>query len=206
MSADVSPEIPVSAGKIFSVWLAIGLQSFGGGTATLALVRRAVVQQHGWLSDTDFVRDWALCQVAPGINLLAVTILIGRRLGGMTGVLLALAGLLLPSAGITIAITACYVHFQSDPSVKAALHGVIPATVGLGLLTAGQMLVPQLSAARRDGRPTLLLSIGLLAASAFVVAAWHLPVVLVLCAVGGTSALIHWRLETKRAARNRNSL
>ena len=205
MPADVSPETPVSAGKILSVWLAIGLQSFGGGTATLALVRRAVVQQQGWLSDAEFVRDWALCQVAPGINLLAVAILIGRRLGGMTGALLALAGLLLPSAGITVAITACYVHFQGDPSVKAALHGVIPATVGLGLLTAVQMVVPQLRAARRDGR-SILLSIGLLAASGFVVAVWHLPVVLVLCAAGGASALIHWRLDANRAARKRDGL
>ena len=31
------------------VWLSLGLQSFGGGAATLTLIRRAVVERHHWL-------------------------------------------------------------------------------------------------------------------------------------------------------------
>src|SRR5579872_5446806 len=91
---------------ILRVWLAVGIQSFGGGAATLALMRRAVVDQHHWLTDELFTRDWAICQVTPGINLIAITILIGRRIASARGILLALIGLLFPSVSITILLTA----------------------------------------------------------------------------------------------------
>ena len=74
------------------IWLSLGSQSFGGGTATLALIRREVVERREWMDDSEFVRDWALCQIAPGINLLGLTILIGRRLRGFPGVVLAQLG------------------------------------------------------------------------------------------------------------------
>ena len=68
--------------RLLVVWLSIGLQSFGGGASTFMLIERVVVREQGWLTEAEYVRDVALAQVSPGINILGVTILIGRRLGG----------------------------------------------------------------------------------------------------------------------------
>src|SRR5882672_12485461 len=122
--------------RLFWIWTVIGAQSFGGGSATLYLIRRVAVERHAWLSDDDFTRYWGICQIAPGINILGLVILIGWRVAGALGALFSLIGLLLPSAAITVMLTAMYSRIEQQPLVQAALRGVLPATVGLGLLLA----------------------------------------------------------------------
>src|SRR5512140_2468221 len=114
--------------RVFRVWLVLSLQSFGGGAATFVLIRRAAVEQEKWITDEDFARFWAICQLTPGINLFALTVLIGRRVRGAWGIAAALAGLLVPSVAITIALTAAYAHIKDLTMVRAAVRGVIPAT------------------------------------------------------------------------------
>ncbi len=179
---------PVSAWLLLRVWLSLGLQSFGGGGATLALIRRAAVEQQGWLTEAEFTRYWALVQVAPGINLLALTILIGRRVAGARGIALALFGLLLPSVTIAILITAAYARIQHLAEVQAALRGIIPTTVGLGLLTAVQMTRSLLADGWREGKGSLVLCLLLLTGSGLAVAVWHSPVVLILIGSGAIGA------------------
>src|SRR5215213_7755001 len=180
---------PLSAWRQLWIWLNIGLQSFGGGAATLYLIRREAVERRGWLSDEEYARYWGICQIAPGINILGLVILIGWQLSGAVGVALALAGLLLPSAAITILLTALYSRIEHVPLVQAALRGVLPATVGLGLLLAVGMLRPLMSASQKEGRISLAVALALLVGSMLVVALTSTPVVAVLWGTGGLSAL-----------------
>lgn len=191
----------VSRALLFGVWLKLGIQSFGGGTATLALIRRAVVEDRAWISEDEFSRCWTLVQVAPGINLIGLTILLGRRLAGATGIALTLIGLLLPSAAITVLLTAGYAHIQGLQAVRAAFHGIVPAIVGLGLLTGAQTARPYLAAAHSEGIGSLVFSAALMAASAMAVAWVHAPVLLVLLGAGGIGGLYSWRraASTRRA-------
>src|SRR5690242_21352672 len=94
--------------QLLRIWTAIGMQSFGGGSATLYLIRRVAVERHHWITDEDFTRYWGICQIAPGINILGLVALIGWRVAGAVGVAVSLTGLLLPSASITVALTAVY--------------------------------------------------------------------------------------------------
>jgi len=189
--------------ELLRVWLGVGMQSFGGGAVTLALIRRQVVQQRGWITEAEFVRDWALCQVSPGMGLLALTALIGRRLGGAWGIALALSGLLLPSVTMTVAITASYLHFQHNTFVRHAVQGIVPGAVGVGLLTAGQMAGPLLAVARREGRSMLGLAIALLAGGAAIAAVGRVPTLAILCGAGVIGAFCHWGHDRRRAARGR---
>ncbi len=189
-----------SYGLLLRVWFLLGLQSFGGGGATLALIRRTAIDHYGWMTEAEFVRDWTLCQVAPGINLLALTILIGRRLAGGAGIFLCLLGLLLPSVTLTLMFTAFYSHYRELPAVRAALRAVIPATVGIGLVTAWGMARPLLAASRRQGKVSLGFGLVLLL-GAGVAALWHPPVILVLCAAGVAGALFGWGREEARKRR-----
>src|SRR5215211_2098728 len=112
LSATQATKSPPSAWRQLRIWLNIGIQSFGGGAATLYLIRREAVDRRGWLSDAEYARYWGICQIAPGINILGLVILIGWQVSGAAGVALALAGLLLPSAAITILLTALYSRIE----------------------------------------------------------------------------------------------
>ncbi len=183
----------------FRVWFALGLQSFGGGAATLYLIRRTVVEQRGWLSDEEFSRDFSLCFLAPGINLLCLTILVGNRIAGLAGSVVALAGLLLPSVSITIAMTALYAEVQQLSALQDALRAIVPATVGLGVLLSAGMAQPLLAASRRQGRGTLAISAILLAGSAIATALLHPPVFAILLTAGVIGALTAWWSASRRA-------
>lgn len=181
-----SQEKASALGTVLRVWLTLSVQSFGGGVATLALIRRAAVDKQGWVSEEEFGRFWGLVQLAPGINLVALTVLIGRRAAGGWGIAAAVAGLLLPSVALTVLMTAAYARVQHLLWVQAALRGIVPAVVGLGLVTAWQIAGPLLTASRRRGSASLALSLLVLGGGIFA-AERHLPVLLIL---GGGALLM----------------
>ena len=195
-----------SPGALLRGWLALSVQSFGGGVATLALIRQTAVERYQWLSEEEFTRDWALVQIVPGINLLALTILIGKRVAGWRGVAACLLGLLLPSVMITILLTASYAQIQRQPLMQAALRGIVPATVGLGLVTAVQMARPILAASRKTGAFSLLVALFTLVASGIVILYRSSAVVPILCLAGLLGALTHWHQERRRTAAKQNAL
>src|SRR5260370_701566 len=98
--------------KLLGIWTSIGLQSFGGGASTTLLIYRVFVEKRGWLLPEEYNRFWNLCVMAPGINLVGMTILIGRKMGGWRGVCASLAGLMVPSAAITCLLAAGFVDVQ----------------------------------------------------------------------------------------------
>ncbi|MDR3689218.1 MAG: chromate transporter [Fimbriimonas sp.] len=183
------PRRAIPSVALFRIWFGIGIQSFGGGTTTMTLIRRNSVDIHGWITEEQFNRDWALCQMTPGINLIALTILVGRQIAGPRGVIVCLTGLLLPSAFLTAALTAGYVSIRSLPAVQACLRGILPASVGLGLLTAFQMAKGPVQSSWRMGWPQFLFVSVILAGSAALLAMKVVPVTTVLILGGFIGAL-----------------
>ncbi|MCW3061429.1 MAG: chromate transporter [Capsulimonas sp.] len=193
-----SAPIPTLA-KTLRVWSLLGAQSFGGGSATLTLIRRAVVEEQGWVSAEEFARFWALVQLAPGINLLALTILIGRKTGGALGIAVSLFGLLFPSVTITILLTAGFARVAHAPLTREALSGIVPAVVGLGLVTVWQIAKPPLVQSRAEGKDSVFLALLLIVGS--MAAAWrqHVPVVLILMSAAVLGAAWSWRRSARGA-------
>jgi len=165
-------------------WVLIGFQSFGGGMATLALIQRSFVEDRGWIKMEEFTRMWGVCQLAPGINLIALAMLIGRKLGGGVGVAIALVGMLLPSVSITLIMTAIYSAIRGSAQVQAALRAVIPATIGIGLVTAIKIAIPLLRQGWKRGRGITLFSILTLCASGLALGLLRMPVIVILLAAG----------------------
>jgi chromate transporter len=126
--------------ELAKAWVAIGTQSVGGGTSTLLLIRRFIVERHGWVSRREFTESWALSQLSPGIHLVALAGLLGQRIAGWRGVVTSVAGMMVPAALVTTAMTAGYGLIADQPLARAALAGMAPATGGmtfaLGLVMA----------------------------------------------------------------------
>lgn len=194
---------PPTLWRLLCTWLSIGAQSFGGGSSTLFLIRRVIVERHGWISDEEVTKAWAICQIPPGINLLALTTLLGWRLGGVMGVVVSLGGLLLPSVTITIAFTAFYRNVQQLSLVQAALRGIVPATIGLGILMSWQLARPLLAISRAESWPSFGLSLVLLIGGGIIVVVWNVPVFLVLAGAGLCGAFgYRWLNHSKQVGRS----
>ncbi|GCE18344.1 chromate transporter [Dictyobacter kobayashii] len=148
--------------RLFLIWTGIGLQSFGGGATTNLLIQREFIEKRQWMTMEEYTHYWNLCLFAPGINLVALTILIGKKLGGNAGVFISLLGLLFPSATITCLIAAGFKQVEHVHSVQAILQGVVPATAGIMLLVGINFAQPQLLRAYKEGPLNLILSLGLI--------------------------------------------
>jgi chromate transporter len=175
---------------ILVTWFSAGIQSFGGGSSTFLIVYQASVKR-GWMDDAEFARAWALVQLSPGINLVKLAALIGHRLRGLEGMAAAMAGLLLPSATVTVLMTAGYWAIRQQPAVQSALHGVLPAAIGLSLAMAVQMALPPLKRARREGPLRLSLHLLVLAGAAgLMVSALTSPIAILLLSGLATALLV----------------
>ena len=151
----------------------------------LFLIQDQFTARHAWLTPEELLHYLSLCTLTPGINIIALTILIGRKLAGVPGIIASLAGLLLPSAGITCLLAALITRFEHHPAVPAALRGVVPATAGAMFLVGVNYMRPLARTARHDGMGALLASALIIAASALSIIFFRIPVVLVvLVAIG----------------------
>ncbi len=165
---------------LFRIWASVGLQSFGGGASTTFLIQRAFIEKHRWLSMEEFMYFWNLCVLTPGINLVALTVLIGKKLGGVWGIVVSLAGLLLPSAAITCLLAATFVRIENIAAVQAILRGVVPATGGIMLLVGLNFALPLIRRSYKEGVLYLLTSGVLMIACALAVILLKLSVIIVI--------------------------
>lgn len=191
---------PITLRQFFGAWARVGLQSFGGGSTTLYLMRQLCVTSHAWVSESEFAEYWGIVQIAPGINILAQTALIGWKVARLPGAVSALLGLLLPSISITIAITALYAMIRDNPWVAAAIRGIIPATAGVGIILVVQMLRPAWQLAHREGRASMLISGAVIIAAPVLLVLTTLPAVVLLWGAGIAMALLFWGLHITHGA------
>lgn len=122
-------EARVSLGRIFRVFALIGVTSFGGGI--VAYLRRALVEKEKWLDEDGFMAALEISQTLPGLNSTNMSVIVGRKLRGALGALVAVIGMVLPGAIIVTALGFAYVALRHDPKVTAILAGVAAAAVGL---------------------------------------------------------------------------
>lgn len=178
-SSDSSPATPPGLWSIFLAWTLIGIQSFGGGSATFFLIQQTCSKRH-WISQDEFLKYWALAQISPGINLIKVTILIGKRIRGWVGIAASLAGLLVPSVLVTGLMTAFYARVQSTGAVKSAMRGILPATIGLSLAMSTKLLFPVMKAALQESKLRFASHLLILVAAVLVMALTNFPPLLIL--------------------------
>ena len=162
------------------VWLRISSTSFGGGQGTRLNVYRAFVEQGGWMSPLEFAEAWSVCQIGPGMSLVALAALMGYRFSRAAGAAVALLGLLVPSAFLTVALTIIYLRLDEYPLTQSALHGIVATVLGLAIANVIFTARPLLAASLANGRAMLMVAVALILTDAIVFAVVNPPVVAVL--------------------------
>lgn len=166
----------------------------------MLLIRREFVERRRWMDDEEMSRFWNLCLFTPGINLIALTVLIGRKLGGPWGVVASLAGMLLPSSLVTCLLAVGFALVQHSTTVHAVLRGVIPATAGIMGVVGLNFARPLVERGLREGLGSLSGSIAIMLLSALALIAFNLPVTIVLVSLAllGIAVFTPWRSPIPR--------
>lgn len=164
-------------------WLA--LQGFGG---VLAVVQRELVEKKRWMTNEEFMEDWAVAQIIPGPNVINLSIMVGDRYFGVRGALAAIAGMLTFPLLLVLALAVVYAEFAGHPAVAGALRGM--GAVAAGLIAG--MGIKLFTAIKNHplGRPLSAALAGLTVAAM----AWlRLPLFWVLPVLGGAACVLTWR-------------
>ena len=117
--------------KLFISFFKIGAFTFGGGWAMIPLIEREVVDKQNWIKREDFVDALAIAQSLPGVLAVNISILIGNKLRGLKGCLMATLGTIVPSFLIILAIAIWFVQTYDNPVVERIFKGIRPAVVAL---------------------------------------------------------------------------
>lgn len=119
----------------------LSLLAVGGVNSTLPEMARIVVASKHWITSAQFSQFYAIGNVAPGPNLLIVTV-IGAHLAGLPGGLVATAAMMLP-AGIIAAIVAVFFNRHKDAKFLHLIQlSLLPLSAGL-VLAAASLLARQ---------------------------------------------------------------
>ncbi|EKP0305055.1 chromate efflux transporter [Aeromonas veronii] len=113
-----------SVGQVFIQFLWLGCISFGGPAAHIGYFQRTFVQRLGWLTQAEFARLLALCQLLPGPASSQLGFAIGRHRAGLGGALSAFVGFTLPSFLLLLAAAIGIGQLGSNLWLDAALHGL----------------------------------------------------------------------------------
>ncbi len=106
------------------VWLRIGLLSFGGPAAQIAVMHRELVEQRRWISEERFLHALNFCTLLPGPEAQQLATYIGWLLHGTRGGLVAGGLFVLPGALVMWGLSALWAVFHSVPLVDALFFGL----------------------------------------------------------------------------------
>lgn len=116
----------------------LSLLMFGGGPSILPELQRQVTDLHGWVTPAEFAALFALAQASPGPNMLVVA-LIGWRVAGLSGALVAFGALCLPSSLLTYFSASLWYRFRNASWRRVVQAGLMPVTTGL--IGAGALIL-----------------------------------------------------------------
>jgi chromate transporter len=187
--------VPVAT--IAREWTRIGLTGFGGPPTHIALLRRLVVEDRGWLSDGDVEAAIAACNLLPGPASTQLAIYLARRLGGVRGAVAGGLGFIVPGVVIITALAVVFLAQAPPRWVRGAGAGAGAAVAAVALHAGWGLLGPSWRRTRSvvGERARWLVYVAVGAASAALIGPF---LVLLLIACGGVEMLSR-RPATSRA-------
>ena len=128
---------------LFLTMLKIGLFTFGGGYAMIALLENEFVSKKKWLEKDEFLDVTAVAESTPGPIAINTATYVGYKNAGIIGSIIATLGICIPSFVIIYAISLFFDAFLSLTLVEYAFKGIQICVVYL-ILTAGLKMLKQM--------------------------------------------------------------
>lgn len=121
---------------LFISFFKIGLFSFGGGMGAIPLIQAQVVDNHQWLTLTEFTDLITIAEMTPGPIAVNSSTFVGMQTAGPLGAFFATLGCITPACIIVFSLAWLYFKYKNLTYLQGILSTLRPAIVGL-IMTAG---------------------------------------------------------------------
>ena len=176
---------PRSPAHLFVAFSLLALQGFGG---VLAIVQRDLVERKRWLTQEEFIEEWAVTQIMPGPNVVNLTLVLGARYFGLRGALAALAGMLTFPLLLVLCLAVLHAQYAAHPGVAGALRGM--GAVAAGMIAATGL---KLAVSLRSHPLRLPLALSAAGVGIVLVAVLRVPMLYTLLGLGGLCCVLTYR-------------
>ena len=172
-----------TTGPLFLFFLKSSLFVFGSGLAIVPFLHGGVVQEHHWLTETQFLDAVAVAMITPGPVVITVAF-IGYLVSGIAGACAAALGVFLPVYLFVVLVGPFYKRFSGNKQVRAFVQGVTAAATGA---IAGAVVVL--------GKHSIqdYWTAGIAIATFLILMKWRIPEPLIIGAAGLLGLAIHLR-------------
>lgn len=116
---------------LFHTFARIGILSFGGPAAQIALMHRVLVDERKWLTEKEYLSALSFCMLLPGPEAMQLATWAGWRLHGTVGGLIAGGLFVLPGALVVLALSMAYAAWGNLPLMQALFLGVQAAVIAI---------------------------------------------------------------------------
>ena len=172
----------VSHSELIRVFGRIGVLSFGGPAAQIALMHRELVEARPWLTERQFLNALSFCMLLPGPEAMQLATYAGWRMAGVAGGLIAGLLFVLPGAVVILALATAYAIYGQIPLVAAMFLGIKAAVVVI-------VIQALLKVAAKALKSALAYGLAGLAFVAIFVFDLPFPLVIIAAAVVGSLAM-----------------
>ena len=172
-----------TTGPLFLFFLKSSLFVFGSGLAIVPFLHGGVVQEHHWLTETQFLDAVAVAMITPGPVVITVAF-IGYLVSGIAGACAAALGVFLPVYLFVVLVGPFYKRFSGNKQVRAFVQGVTAAATGA---IAGAVVVL--------GKHSIqdFWTAGIAIATFLILMKWKVPEPIIIGAAGLLGLAIHLR-------------
>ncbi len=108
--------------QLFRTMFLLSSSTFGGGFVIISLMKKRFVEELGWLEEKEMLDITAIAQSSPGPIAFNASVIVGYRLRGILGAIIAVTGTALPPIIIISLISLCYEEFRTNRYIAVALQ------------------------------------------------------------------------------------
>lgn len=113
--------------QLFKLFLKLGFFAFGGPAAHISMMYDEVVTKKSWFTDDEFLNMMGFTNIIPGPNSTEMAILIGYKIGGVSGLLISGLSFIIPAVLMVLGVTHFYIVYSHIPQVQNIFKGMLPS-------------------------------------------------------------------------------
>ncbi len=170
---------------LFKTTFIISAFTVGGGFVIIPLLKGKFVDEYHWINDKDALDMVAIAQSMPGVVAVNSAIILGYRMAGILGTLVALVATVLPCLITLSVISYCYDFFIQNAYIRMVLKGMQCGATALIVNVGIDLLVKQC-------KKKLVLPLLIIAAT-FIGSIWFQLNIMALVIVDGMIGLLFMR-------------
>ena len=106
---------------LFKSMFILSASTFGGGFVIVSLMKKRFVEELGWLEESEMLDITAISQSSPGPSPINASVILGYRMQGILGSIIAILGTSIPPMVIISVISMFYAQFRESDIIATAL-------------------------------------------------------------------------------------